>query len=73
MKRGTKTPDLKAMAMSRCRELGFEPNGHDEAEALGILDYQLSVQGVIPPWRAGLLQRELAPATDGRAASAAHC
>ena len=71
MKRGTKTPDLKAMALRRCRDLGMEPNGHDEAEALGILDYELSTNGVIAPWRAGnVLQRQLQPVTDGRGASA---
>ena len=51
MKRGTRTPDLKAMAMQRCRELGFEPRKHDEAEALGILDYDISLAGITPPWR----------------------
>jgi hypothetical protein len=51
MKRGTKTPDLKRMAMERCRELGFEPTKHDEAEALGILDYEISLAGITPPWR----------------------
>jgi hypothetical protein len=51
MKRGTKTPDLKAFAMQRCRDLGFEPQKHDEAEALGILDYSVSLAGLTPPWR----------------------
>lgn len=51
MKRGTRTPDLKAFAMQRCRELGFEPSRHDEAEALGILDYQVMLAGITPPWR----------------------
>lgn len=70
MPRGTKSPDLKAMAMARCRELGFDPAKHDAAEALGLLDYELSVSGILPPWRAGSpLQRELMPATDGRAAA----
>jgi hypothetical protein len=32
MPRGTKSPDLKRMAMLRCRELGFEVIKHDEAE-----------------------------------------
>lgn len=51
MKRGTRTPDLKAMAMARCKELGFEPRKHDEAEALGILDYEVHLAGLMPPWR----------------------
>ena len=68
MPRGTKTPDLKAMAMARCRELGFEPTKHDAAEAIGLLDYELSIRGITPPWRAdNILTREMMPATDGRA------
>jgi len=66
MPRGTKSLDLKQMAVTRCRELGFDPAKHDAAEAIGLLDYQLSVSGIIPPWRQGVLERELRPATDGR-------
>lgn len=51
MKRGTKTVDLKALAMTRCRELGFDPERHDAAEACGLLDYQISMAGIIAPWR----------------------
>jgi hypothetical protein len=68
--RGTKTPDLKHMAMTRCRELGFDVQKHDAAEACGLLDYQLSCEGIIAPWRVDVLQRELMPATDGRKAVA---
>lgn len=65
MPRGTKTLDLKAMAMTRCRELGFDPAKHDEAEAIGLLDYAVSLAGVIAPWRAvNILQRQLVPATE---------
>jgi hypothetical protein len=68
MPRGTKTPDLKHMAMQRCRELGFDVQKHDAAEAAGLLDYQLSLEGIIPPWRAEhVLQREMIPATERRA------
>lgn len=70
MPRGTKTPDWKHLAMTRCRDLGFEPTRHDEAEALGILDYQLSIAGISPPWRAFCLEREMLPTTDGKAAAA---
>lgn len=51
MKRGTRTADLKHMAMQRCRQLGFSPTKHDEAEALGMLDYDVSLSGITPPWR----------------------
>jgi len=51
MKRGTRTVDLKEFAMRRCRELGFNPKRHDEAEALGLLDYACSDLGVTPFWR----------------------
>jgi hypothetical protein len=43
--------NLKALAEERCRELGFRPRTHDEAEALGILDYEISLSGITPPWR----------------------
>jgi len=48
--------------MRRCKELGFEVQKHDAAEACGILDYQLSVAGILPPWRQEhILQTELTP------------
>jgi hypothetical protein len=65
--RGTKTPDFKHLSMTRCRELGFNPAKHDAAEACGLLDYQLSTEGVLPPWR-NALQTELLPA-EGQAAA----
>lgn len=50
------TDDWKWLAVKRCRELGFDPENHDAAEACGILDYQLHVLGVQPPWaKAGAL------------------
>lgn len=52
MKRGTKSPDLKAFAMERCRQLGLRPQKHDDAEAIGILDYMCEMEGITPPWRA---------------------
>jgi len=51
MPRGTKTVDLKRMAMDRCRQLGFDPEKHDAAEACGLLDYLLDIEGIHPPWR----------------------
>lgn len=71
MPRGTKSPDLKAMTMKRCRELGFAPLGYDEADAIGILDFHLHSVGMTPPWRVeNVLQRQLHPATDGKAVAA---
>jgi hypothetical protein len=52
MKRGTKSPDLKAMAVTRCLQLGIKPSRHDAAEACGILDYALHIEGIAAPWRA---------------------
>ena len=52
MKRGTKKADLKAFAMQRARELGFKPARHDEAEAIGILDFACDALGILPYWRA---------------------
>lgn len=60
MPRGTKTADWKHLAMTRCRELGFEVLKHDAAEACGLLDYALSIEGIVPPWRAEhILTRQL--------------
>ena len=62
MPRATKSIDLKHLAMQRCRELGFNPAKHDAAEAIGQLDYQLSIEGIVPPWRqANVLQEQLMP------------
>lgn len=41
----------KSLADERCRQLGFRPRTHDEAEAYGLLDHQLHIAGVTPPWR----------------------
>lgn len=54
--RGTKTADLKHMAMSRCRELGIDVVKHDAAEAFGLLSYAISFHSdVLPPWRDRLI------------------
>jgi hypothetical protein len=58
--RGTKTEAFKHLAMMKCRELGFNPAKHDAAEACGLLDYQMSVDGILPPWRHAL-QTQLIP------------
>ena len=47
----SKSKDLKQLAMERARQLGFKPRKHDEAEAIGIMDYGLEMVGVTPPWR----------------------
>lgn len=57
MKRGTKTTQLKAYSMERCSQLGFNPAKHDEAEAIGILDFMCEMEGIIPPWRANEVLR----------------
>lgn len=58
MPRATKSAELKDYAMARCRQLGFRPLKHDQAEAIGILDYACDSLSIVPPWgtpRAGLL------------------
>ena len=47
---GTKTKDWKAYADERCRQYGWKPQNSDEADALGILDYAVSLEGVRAPW-----------------------
>lgn len=63
MKIGTRKVDLKALAMQRCRELGFKPRTTDEADAIGVLDYAISLDGQLPPWRSeNLLIQQLVTA-----------
>lgn len=61
MRRGTRKAELKDFAMQRCRQLGFRPQGHDEAEAIGILDYACTALDLVPFWRA---QEVLRPPLD---------
>lgn len=44
--------DLKALTRERCQQLGFAPRNDDEADAIGLLDYQLGLEGIVPAWRA---------------------
>jgi hypothetical protein len=57
MKKANATADLKEYAMRRCRQLGFRPIKHDQAEAIGILDYALELNKIMPPWRSGEVLR----------------
>jgi hypothetical protein len=41
---------LKVATMLRARQLGHEPRKQDEADAFGVLTYELLHRGVIPPW-----------------------
>lgn len=50
MPRATKSDELKDMAMKRARQFGFKPAKHDEAEAIGILDFACEELGLSPPW-----------------------
>ena len=57
MRRGTKSVDLKAFAMERCRQLGFKPTKHDQAEAIGILTYACVALDLKAPWLANEILR----------------
>jgi len=48
---GMRSGDLKDMAMKQARRLGFHPTKHDQAEAIGIMDYGCEQMGLNPPWR----------------------
>lgn len=50
-KRGDARNLLKELTIERCRQLGFTPQRDDEADAIGILDYALGLNGIVPPWR----------------------
>lgn len=52
--RHLRSTDLKQMAMDRARHLGFRPQRHDEAEAIGILDHACLALDLTPPWAAQL-------------------
>jgi hypothetical protein len=43
---------LKVATMLRARQLGYEPRKQDEADALGVLTYELLHRGMTPPWLA---------------------
>lgn len=49
--KGLRSTDLKDMAMKRARQLGFKPEKHDQAEAIGILDHACIVLDLTPPWQ----------------------
>ena len=57
--RSMKKVDLKDMAMQRCRQLGFKPAKHDEAEAIGGLTYSCLSLDITPYW---IAQEVLRPA-----------
>lgn len=51
--RGKKIPvDWKGLAIARCRALGFKPDKHDQAEAIGVLDFACDSLGMAMPWHA---------------------
>jgi hypothetical protein len=62
MPRGTKSVDLKEYAKERCRQLGLKPLRHDDAEALGVLDYACDLERLSPPWSAQVVLRPMAGA-----------
>lgn len=51
-KRGTAREDLKSLTMRRCKELGFHGINSDEADAIGLLTYEIQMRGETPPWTA---------------------
>lgn len=49
---GEKTATFKSWSMDRCRQLGWNVRSHDEADALGVLTYGVSLDPAFtPPWR----------------------
>lgn len=42
--------ELKALTIERCRQLGCDPANDDEADAIAILTYAISLNGITPPW-----------------------
>lgn len=50
-KRVSARDTLKRLSVARAKQLGFTPKNDDEADAIGILDYAIEVEGMTPPWR----------------------
>ena len=48
-KGNTPRKEAKAKTIAKCKQLGWEPKGDDEADALAILSYQCSQMGVNIP------------------------
>lgn len=52
-RKGEKTGEkLKALAVQKCNDFGFRVERHDQAEAIGILDYACMALDIAPYWRA---------------------
>lgn len=51
------TKSLKQLTIARCKQLGMNPKNDNEADALGILDYAIEMEGLIAPWRANEILR----------------
>jgi len=50
-RKGASPFQLKRWAEQRCEQLGIAVDGHDQAEAVAILDHLLHEQRIMPPWR----------------------
>lgn len=63
--KASSTDQLKRLTIERCRQLGFAPRKSDEADAIGILNYGILLDGVTPPW---LSAETLRPQFEGASA-----
>lgn len=45
--------ESKLYCVEQCSLLGIKPQNDDEADAVGILDYMLHLERILPPWRQG--------------------
>ena len=51
----------KRLCVEKCRELGWSPSNHDEADALAVLSYAFHLRKIEVPWSVGgLFQAEAA-------------
>lgn len=48
---GRTSEEFKALSISTCRQLGFEPADDNEADAIGQMDTLLHLCRIVPPWR----------------------
>jgi hypothetical protein len=49
--------EAKSASVAMSRRFGLRPKNHDEADAIGLLDYAMLREKITPPWRANEVLR----------------
>jgi hypothetical protein len=56
--KGLTSAEFKQAALKMARDFGMKPQNNNEADALGLLDYALNREQILPPWRQELTLTE---------------